>query len=203
MEKRTAAADMRRLWPMVIVGGCFLLGGVLGCLFAAAVTGDSAEQLRSFLTDYIELSRNAAAEVSVWRIAWSEGRWLLLCAFLGLSGLGAAALPVVFVLRGFLFAFGAGCFVRFLGVLGFIPACVVFALPALLWMPSLFLCGILGLSAGFRSVKGRSDAALLVSGAGFDRRAGIAVSMLMFLLCVLIEWGLLPALLPLAARILG
>jgi len=203
MEKRTAAADMRRLWPMFLVGGCFLLGGVLGCLFASAVTGDSAEQLRSFLTDYIELSRNAAAETSVWRIAWSEGRWLLLCLLFGLSGLGAVVLPIVFVLRGFVFAFGAGCFVRFLGVFGFVLACVVFALPALLWIPGLFLCGILGLSVGFQNARSRSDAVLFASAAGFDRRTAVVVSILLLLLCVLVEWGLLPGLLSMAARILG
>jgi len=203
MEKRTVAADMRRLWPMFMVGGCFLLGGVLGCLFASVVTGDSAEQLRSFLTDYIALSQNEAAETSIWRTAWSEGRWLLLCVLFGMSGLGAAALPIIFVLRGFVFAFGAGCFIRFLGVLGFVPACVVFALPALLWMPGLFLYAVLVLSAGFHNVKGRSDAAFSASAAGFERRVAIAISILLVLLCVLIEWGLLPVLLPMAARILG
>lgn len=197
MENRTL--DIRTVWPVALLSGCFLLGGVLGCLFAITSSGGSATQLGEYLTDCMSLFKSGVSAPSVLRTFWGQGRWFILCTLLGLAGAGVAVLPVFFALRGFLLSFGVACFVRFLGLPGFLPACVLFGIPALLWMPGLFLSGVLS----YRAARAKIGASPVMSGMGRGYRVGLLLSAFLFLLCVFVECSLLPVLLPVAARSLG
>ncbi len=200
MRDRMDKTRVQALWPTLAVCGGFFVGAILGCLFAAVVNGGSARELGAYLSDYVSLKQIGAVRPTASGALWSQGRWLLLCILLGSTGIVSVAIPALFALRGFFFAFGISCFIRFLGVAGFIAAGVVFGLPALFWGPGLFLCGL----TRFASV----PQSKLFETAGMSllwrsRRAGVVLGMLFVLISACVECCLLPVLLPLAVRILG
>lgn len=198
----------RQMWltgicSVLIVAGCFLTGGVFGCLFAAFASGESAEELGRYLTDYMTL---VEADRVIWpavSVLWSHGRWLLGCVIFGLTGLGIITLPILFGLRGFLLAFGVSCFFRTFGSIGLIPASVLFGIPAALWVPGLFLIGGCCLNGSLRVLRRKAGDRNALPGNSRNDRICVAVSILFVVLCVILECSLLPVLLPSAARILG
>lgn len=203
MGNRVHSPQVARLWPLLTVGGCFLVGGILGCMFSALASQNSARQLGEYLTDYISLLKAGMITWSIPAVLWNQGRWFLFCVLFGLTGIGIIALPALFAARGFLFAFSVSCFIRFLGDVGAIPAALMFGLPALLWAPGFFLSGFWGLSSSFRIARSRTGESAASAWSGRSLRAYISWSIILFLLCVCLECALLPVLLPIAARIFG
>lgn len=201
MELQARLLPRTGIGPVVVLGGCFLTGGLAGSLLAALLSGESVGQLGAYLRDYMDLVLDVGMTRCVLSSAWHHGRWILLCVLLGFSGLGVLCLPVLFVLRGFLLSFGISCFFRFFGTAGLVPAVCLFGLPAILWAPGLFRIGARGLHRSVvRLRQGRSEPLSPPAREGASL-AGL-VCWLLFFLCVLYEWGALPVLLPLAARIL-
>ena len=72
---------------------------------------------------------------------WEQGRFLIGLCILGVTALGVAGIPVLFLARGFLFSFSVAAFCRIFGPVGLASAFFLFGLPALLWAPVLFLAG--------------------------------------------------------------
>lgn len=141
---------------------CFCGAGVAGCLAVSGIGADGASSLGSYLSCYLSLvTAGEAAAPSVWSAGWELCRWPLLAFLLGFTALGAAALPAVFCVRGFLLGYAAAAFVRVFGNLGLLLAFVVFGMTALASVPVLFCVGC----ASFRS------ALELASGAMTERRA--------------------------------
>lgn len=180
----------------------FLAGGAAGCLFAALAEGEGAQALNDYLRGYLALARESAVARSFWRALWEQLRWLLLAVLLGLTAIGAVGIPVLFCIRGFLFAFSVGCFCRVFGGSGLIPALVLFGLPALLWAPAFFLAGLQGLSSALhllRRLLGEGRRPLLPFGPAYWLRVGLCA--LLTLACGVAEYVLAPGLLGAAARV--
>jgi len=131
----------------------FLLGGVLGAVFAALSDGAGAEELSSYLTGYLELAQEGELPRSLWPLLWGQLRDPLLALLLSLTALGVVGLPVLLGVRGFFFSFSAACFCRVFGVRGMFPAFVIFGLPALLWAPALFVLGTAGLCSAWQMLR--------------------------------------------------
>lgn len=191
------------IYSVLLVAGCFLTGGVFGCLFAAFASGESVEELGRYLADYLALIEADRVTWSAVSVIWNHGRWLLGCIIFGLSGLGVIVLPVLFGMRGFLLAFGVSCFVRIFGGTGLIPATILFGIPAVLWLPALFLTGSHCLKGSARALRRSAGDRNILPGNSRSYRICVAVSIFLFVLCVILECSLLPALLPSAVRILG
>jgi len=194
MEMRTRPFPVPALWPIMVIGGSFLIGGLAGGLCGAFVSGESAGQLGLYLRDYMALACAGAVGGSALSSVWHHGRWLLACALLGFMGRVVIAAALLFALRGFFLSFGVSCFFRFFGPAGLLPAVCLFLVPALLWGPAMFHVGCIQLR--------RRSGALPQQGEGRLPALGAVVTLMLFFLCVLYEWGALPVLLPLAARIL-
>lgn len=203
MGKVKQEIQMFGLWPGLVTGGCFLLGGIVGCLFGAVASGEIAQQLSEYLADYISLVGDGQISWSVPAVLWNRGRWLVVCVLAGMTGLGVALLPALFGLRGFLAAFGVSCFVRVFGGEGLIPALLLFGVPALLWAPGFFLTGSLGVVSSVRLLRLRRGEGSALPETGWNLRTGAMLSGLLLVLCVMFECGVLPVLLPLAAQMLG
>lgn len=202
MEMKMRLYPLSGLWPVLVVGGSFLAGGLAGSMVCAFLSGESVRQVELYLRDYMELVRSGSVARSAAGSAWHHGRWFLVCGLLGFTGLGTAAVPLLFGLRGFLLAFGISCFFRFFGAAGLFPAVCLFLLPALLWAPGLFRVGAGAFRAGLHRLRRGRGEVLADVEKNSPPLAG-AVCCVLFFLCVLYEWGALPVLLPLAARILG
>ncbi len=141
---------------------CFCGAGIVGCLAVAGTGADGVSSLSSYLSGYLSLvTAGDAAAPSVWSAGWELCRWPLLAFLLGFTALGAAALPAVFCIRGFLLGYAAAAFVRVFGSRGLLLAFAVFGMAALVSVPVLFCVGC----ASFRSSLG------LASGVLTERRA--------------------------------
>lgn len=130
---------------VMLLGGMFFLGGLCGVVAAGRVDGESGLALQEYVRGYLTLSGAGGVEISLWRAVWEHVRFPLAIWLLGFTGAGVAGIPLVFGVRGFLFSFGVACFCRLFGWAGLAPAAVLFGLPALLWVPVLFVMGVLGM----------------------------------------------------------
>lgn len=187
---------------LLILGGFFLLGGAVGGVFAGLADGDGALALGGYLRDYLTLAARGTVARSLLPLLWEQLRYFLAALVLGLTALGVAGLPLLFVVRGFFFSFSVGCFFRVFGSAGLLPALALFGIPALVWAPGFFLAGVQGLSNARcllrRSLDGgRPD--LPCGQPSYWVRAGFCC--VLFLLCGALEYMVVPVLLRAAARV--
>ena len=129
---------LRQLGPLTALGCSFILGGVLGSLMVSLIAGQAAQELESFLRDYLSAAQAGEIQARFWPMLWEQGRFLIGLCILGVTALGVAGIPVLFLARGFLFSFSVAAFCRIFGPVGLASAFFLFGLPALLWAPVLF-----------------------------------------------------------------
>ncbi len=186
---------------LAVLAAAFLTGGAAGCLLAALSGGAGAEELSSYLADYLTLAQQGELPRSHWPVLWDQVKYLLAALILGLTALGLAGFPILFGVRGFFFSFPVACFCRVFGGRGLFPAFVLFGLPALLWAPALFMAGVPGfLSAQqlLRRALGEGRGGLPLNGA-YWCRAGLCVGLA--LAAGLLECWVVPVLLRGIARV--
>jgi hypothetical protein len=124
----------------------FFLGGLFGCIFASSVSGNGSLALSSYIQNFLSASRDGTLHMpGVLASAWSILRWPLITILLSFSALGVIGIPVLFFIRGFLFAFCISSFVQVLGKTGLLIVFVLLGPESLLSIPVLFIFGIQGL----------------------------------------------------------
>lgn len=191
---------LRQLGPLTALGCTFMLGGVLGSLLASLIAGAAAENLQSFLLDYLSAGQAGEIKVQFWPMLWEQGRFFLGICILGMTALGVVGIPVLFFVRGFLFSFSVAAFVRIFGPIGLAPALFLFGLPAFLWAPVLFLAGTQCLEGAYAllcRVLGDGRVPLPQNSIYWGR---LAVYGLGLFLCVVLECMAAPLLLRAAAQ---
>lgn len=187
---------------VVVLGAAFLLGGIVGGLFAGLAQGEGALELGSYLSDYLTLAAEGTVIRSFWPLLWEQMRYLLAAVILGVTAIGVVGLPVLFGVRGFFFTFSVGCFFRVFGGAGLLPALVLFGLPALLWAPGFFVAGTQGLSnaqALLRRGFGEGRSELPVCQMPYWVRTGLCC--VLFVVCSALEYMVVPVLLKAAAHV--
>lgn len=185
---------------LLVLSAVFLLGGGLGCLFAALANEAGAQELADYLADYLSLALDGRLPRGLWVVLWRQLKYLLAALVLGLTALGVVGLPLLFGAQGFAFTFSVACFCRVFGVRGLFPAFAIFGVPALLWVPALFFVG----PPGFLSAQRRLRLSLGEGGGsplngGFWPRAGLCTAL--GLAAGLLEYWAVPVLLRTAARL--
>ena len=138
---------------VTLLGGLFLLGGVLGCLAAGCVEGESGAALEKYLRAYLTMSREHGTVLSLSGILWERFRFPLCILMMSFTAFGVVCIPAVLLLRGFLFSFAIACFVRLFGWQGLLLAAALFGFSALIWLPALFELSVLGLEQSWRLVQ--------------------------------------------------
>jgi len=190
--------EMRRdevLPALAVVGACFFLGGLAGCLLAGYVGGDGREGLSAYLQNFLQAA--SAGEMdspALAALVWSTVRWPLLALLLGFTALGLLGLPILFLIRGFLLAFSIASFVRLFGSMGCLLALLVFGLTQALAVPVLFVVGVQSLLAA-RVLAGGfwGDGKTPVPyGSCYFLRCGMCAGVLC--VCVLLDYLVAPAL---------
>lgn len=132
-------------------GLCFASGAAAGLIFAALRTPDAAlaDTLRACLAQAAEGTRQPLL-----RDVWDQLRWPLAAFVLGLTALGAAGIPLLLFLRGFLLCFTAGSFAALLGADGLKAAWALLGVSALLGLPALFAAACPGLQCAVDRLRG-------------------------------------------------
>lgn len=153
MAKRSGRSTHQKqlpdgLVPIIVLTACFLCAGLAGCLSAAASGEHSIASLSSYLYGYLTLLADGEAAVpSIWAIFWEICCWPLLALLLGMTALGALAIPAVFCVRGFLLSYAVSAFVRVFGQSGLLAAAAVFGMTVIASVPVLFSVGSTAFSA--------------------------------------------------------
>ncbi len=137
---------------------CFLCAGLAGCVIVRAAGESGLQSLSSYLHGYIELVREGSvSDVSIGGVIWELCRWPIFVIFLGMSALGAVAIPALFCVRGFLLGYSIASFVRVFGPHGLLAALAVFGMTALASVPVLFCVGGIAFSNALRLAAGVLD----------------------------------------------
>ena len=174
-------------------------GDVLGSAVAHAGS-QAAQELESFLRDYLSAAQAGEIQARFWPMLWEQGRFLIGLCILGVTALGVAGIPVLFLARGFLFSFSVAAFCRIFGPVGLASAFFLFGLPALLWAPVLFLAGCQCLEGAYAllcRVLGDGRAPLPQGSAYWGK---LALYGLGLVVCVTLECMAAPVLLKAAAQ---
>ena len=202
MKRRDMIVDFPRpLVPLAALSACFLLGGALGAVFGGLMSETSAQELADYLSTYFTLAREGGVTVEFWSVAWEQFRLLIAVILLGLTALGAAGIPLLFGVRGFLLAFSVSGLCRVFGAAGLVPALFLFGLPAFFWAPILFLTGGQCLNGAWvllRRLLLESWEPLPFTSAYWGRLGLWAAAMMV---CVMLEYLAAPVLLSAAAKL--
>lgn len=184
--------DGGALAALLVLGGAFLFGGIVGCLLAGSVGGGGIDSLSSYLQGYLSAVHSGQAVApGLLGLIWEQVRWPLFAVLLGLTALGLPGLPVLFAARGFFLAFSVGSFVRVFGPMGGIWAFPLFGLSGLFTIPVFFLLGAEGLTR-----LGKSP----IAG---NRALWYGLCACALALCVLAESFIAPSLLSLIAKLVS
>ena len=62
---------------LAVLAAAFLTGGAAGCLLAALSGGAGAEELSSYLADYLTLAQQGELPRSHWPVLWDQVKYLL------------------------------------------------------------------------------------------------------------------------------
>lgn len=185
---------------LFILSVAFFVGCLAGCVLVNRVGGNGEVVLEEFLKDY--LSAANAGELprpNVLTLVWETIRWPLFIFLFSVTPLGLFAIPVLFLVRGFLLSFSIASFFRVLGASGLVMAFALFGVTGAFYVPVLFILGVQGFL-----VSGAMTGRLVGEGRKrslLDRivlfRCGICVAVLC--VCCILEYHLVPVLMePLA-----
>lgn len=180
----------------------FFAGGLIGGFLSALSGGEGATELMAYLCDYLTVVTQNKVYSGVWPIVWSHTKDLLLILLFGYTALGVVGLPILFGIKGFFFAFSVGCFCRVYGAEGLAPGFALFGVSALLWVPALFLLGVLSFSNA-KILMGRVVCTSGKWGVPVEKDCWTTIWLSMGLIsgCVLLECWVIPVLLQTAAHI--
>jgi len=189
--------DRGRIPALIVLSGCFLCGIFAGCLWADSVTERGGAVLSEYINGYLTVLRGGTAgNGSLLATLWELFRWPLLTVAFAFTAVGLIAIPVIFLLRGFLLSFSIACLIRVLGSTGAILAFFLFGISGVLSLPVLFILGIQGITACRQlclRLMGTRQNTEPIYGNEYLIRCGFCAVILC--ICVCLEQFLLPALL--------
>lgn len=190
---------------LAVIAVSFLAGGLVGCLLVSLVGGSGQEALAGYMEGFLQAAQAGELTTpSLAALVWDTVRWPLLALLLGFTALGLLALPLLFVVRGFLLAFSIASFVRLFGGAGCLLALIVFGVGGAFSVPVLFVLGVQSLLAA-RVLAGRvwgDGKAAPLYGRVYWLRCGWCAAALC--VCMLLDGLAVPALVSgLAGALLG
>ena len=119
---------------------CFFSGILWGQVSSRRNAASVVIELRRYLAEYDTLSHTEIERGEFFLSAlWIYFRYPLIAFALGLTALGALALPGVSLLFGFFLSFAACCFARSFGETGILMAATVLGLRCLVTLPCFFV----------------------------------------------------------------
>lgn len=123
----------------IFFGIIFLMGGLLGHLWASRCSGETWDALAVYLMDFCAVYDAGDMTVSLLSCLLQYFGSTVLVFVLGFSGLGAALLPLTSMWLGFSAVYTISCLVRAFGREGILLALAVLLLRLLFTLPCFFL----------------------------------------------------------------
>lgn len=208
VEKRAAPFERnsgfcRRMLPSALLGGCFALALLVGCVLALQTDGESVQALDRYLRHYLsEAHENGGLSPSLWTVIWELCRWPLCVFLLGFTSLGAVAIPALFCVRGFLLSYAISSFLHIFGRDGMGAALAVFGISAFLVVPVLFLMASWSFPSAVHLATSvwREQPRCLPLRGGFHT---LGCAILLLFAGILLQWSVMPPLLSMLSNVLS
>ena len=189
---RSVLSGQRALFFILVAA--FFFGSLLGCLFSRSLA-DGAGVL-----EYIKCSgamlEYGVSGLSFLSVLYDTFRISLIVILSGFAAAGPVLIPVVLFARGFCLCYAISVFYSMSGFSGLFAGAALFGISACLWMPALF-------NLSFEGMKSSCQICARIFGdrrarTGFDPKLPVrfAVSAGLLLLCSLLEFYIIPAVLP-------
>lgn len=176
------------LTQLAFLAVCFAVG-VLGGFFFSGWSGDDPDLL-DYLRRYFQMAgQGNGAEPSLWSSVWELTRWPLAAFLLGSTALGAAGLPLLLGVRGFLLSYAAATLSRLFGLPGAAVSLTAFGVTALVAVPVLFVVSADAFRQSLRRLAGERSPAWSQRVQALTPCAGLLV------LAAALQQTLMPALL--------
>ena len=197
-KRSIRAGTAAQLPALLVLAVFFLLGVILGQVFAGRVPAAAGEELERYLSDFLRLDAQQTGPEVFGLTLLLYFRYPLAALLLGFASIGVILLPCATVLFGLMLSFSVSCFTAAFGGDGVLLALAVFGLRCLVTAPCYFLTAAFSLqsSAALASLsfgKGRRTAPVRF---GSWYRAAATGTVLLVGVCV--DMALSPALLHLA-----
>lgn len=130
---------------LFILSVAFVVGCVAGCVLVNQVGGSGEAALEAFFDEYLSVVNSGGlTQPNIFSLVWETFRWPIFIILLSVTPLGLFAIPILFLIRGFLFSFSIASFFRVLSTSGLILAFALFGFTGLLYVPVLFVLGVQG-----------------------------------------------------------
>lgn len=179
---------------LVVTAAFFALGSTLGCFISARALESSGEAISAYLVQFLsETQLGGLLYPDLSQFLWLSLRWPFAAFVLGFSALGLFGLPILSGLRGFLFSFSVGVFVRTLGRRGLGTAFLLLGISGLISIPVFLLITTQSFSAA-KSLAFRGQGKRELP---YDRSYILrtAFSALFLFVGLILEWYFVPMLL--------
>ena len=193
----------RKKWRLNLLSGhsaalavlsiMFLVGSVIGCV-GVGLFADEQDLVRSGMSAAL----SASSRPTLWACMRCSGTACLIAFALAFTVLGIVGLPILFLVRGFMLCYAIGVLYHLWGLGGLCSGLILFGIPALFWMPALFILGAQGLPASCQQHYRRSGKGALPYPGRFWTRC--AVCALLVFLCSCVEYTCIPAFLQMINR---
>ena len=173
---------------ILLLGGSFLLGLIVGPVLGKRVLADQAGELGDYLQLYLSLEQNEVS--SFLRYLFLYFCYPALAVLAGMLPLGRIFLSLLSFAQGFFLSYAAACFASLLGRQGILLAMVGFGLRVFVTLPCFFYLAlrVSRTASGQRRGKGKSKSLLPI------RLWPLAVCVLLFL-AALLDYSMAPVLL--------
>ena len=190
---------------LTILSTAFVLGGLVGCIFADRISGSSGGVLSEYLNGYFSAVRSGYSEKpEVLFLIWNVIRWPAIVMLFCLTPIGIIGIPLLFLIRGFLLSFSITSFYGAMGTDGLLIAFCVFGITEVISIPVLFSLGIecfqcSGMVAGRLMGEHKKD--------GLFKRSTLlcfGICIIALFVCSLVEYHVVPAIIvPLTDHLFG
>ena len=147
---------------LIICSICFFSGCIIGVISASAVQDETAE----YIVKYVELlSSGASVSGGYFRTLLRLLMYPAIAFLLGFSVLGAAAVPLLLLFRGYSLSFSLSIFIGVFGHKGTLLAILLIGVCALMSVPCLFLTSVQSFCAALKlhGLASRPDGGLRAS----------------------------------------
>lgn len=186
----------------ILLASFFIAGSLVGCLIAGQLQTKAGMALKDYLMRYFSCAQDSPLCASVGDIILELFRAPFLILVLGFTAIGLLGIPVLFVCRGFSFGFSVSCFFRLFGWSGLAPAAFLFGLQALLWVPALLVLGCQAMEASKAMLCRCMGEGLRPAFCNVDYWVRCGLCVLALILCVILNYWIVPALVSASAAYL-
>jgi len=181
------------MW-LLVLGGCFLLGNLLGGIFLTMADGSGMQGLQEYLLDYFRLISDRCGENRFLAVVWGQAKPMMILGLFSVLPVRQVLMPAFFIVRGLLLGFSNACLFSVFGKIGLVLSGVLFLIPALFWVPAQFLFSLWALTR-LPSVWPRAAAQTTKENRVLWEETGyLIICLVLMVLCIWLEYAVLPAL---------